>query len=254
MINEELCRVEQWLTARKLLLNLSKSKYVIFNYRRNCTLPAIYIGHGEILRTDPTKFLGIHLDENLTFTTHFDAVAINVSKLVGILYRLKYFLPEDVLYYLYNSFIKPYFLYGIKVWYPSANYNKEKLFRIQKYAIRFICNLPRNSHTSFHFNQWSILMLEDPFYYLICLRLFKAVHYGIDGDLFNELPMHSDIHFYSTRFRFNLLTPLFHRAKSQSSISFIGPDFWNKLHKNIKEIETFPNFKKCLFDYFLSKY
>ena len=67
--------------------------------------------------------------------------------------KLKYVIPETVLKYLYESLIKPYFLYGIEVWYSSTNFNKEKLFKIQKYSVRTIRNLDINSHTSLHFQK-----------------------------------------------------------------------------------------------------
>ena len=163
-------------------------------------------------------------------------------------------MPDTVMKYLYDSLIKPYFLYGIEIWHASASYNRDKLFKVQKRAIRTICNLPMNSHTSDRFKQLSILKLGDVFNYQIYLRLFKAIHYDIDADLFNQLLVHSDVHSYSTRFRSNLLTPVFHKAKSQSCIFYVAPNSWNSLPERIKQIESLYKFKKCLIQHFTSKY
>ena len=63
-----------------------------------------------ISRTDHTKFLGIYIDENLNFKHHINEVASKISKSVGILFKLEYYVPEPVLKLIYLSFIRPYLI------------------------------------------------------------------------------------------------------------------------------------------------
>ncbi len=49
-------------------------------------------------RVHKTKFLGVTIDENLTWKKHIDNISKNISKGVGIINKLKLFVPEHVLY------------------------------------------------------------------------------------------------------------------------------------------------------------
>ena len=79
LINNELSHVELWLAANKLLINVNKTKYIVFNYRRNFVLPEIRIGNGIISQTDVIKFLGIYIDERLNFSTHYNTLTMKIS-------------------------------------------------------------------------------------------------------------------------------------------------------------------------------
>ena len=59
----------------------------------------------KIERAESFNFLGIMLDENLTWKSHIEMVGKKISKVTGILYRLKNIFPENVLFVLYNSLI-----------------------------------------------------------------------------------------------------------------------------------------------------
>ena len=54
------------------------------------------------------NFLGIMLNETLSWKSHIDIVSNKISKFIGILYRLKHVFPEYVLFTLYNSLIVSY--------------------------------------------------------------------------------------------------------------------------------------------------
>ena len=80
----------------------------------------------------------------LNWNTHISKLSTKVSKSIGILYKLKSFLPLYILKILYNSLILPHFLYGILVWGTNTN----EPFKLQKKAVRVISNSTYNAHTS----------------------------------------------------------------------------------------------------------
>ena len=65
----------------------------------------------EIEHVPSFNFLGIMLDENLSWKSHIEMVGNKISKVTGILYRLKNVFPENVLFVLYNSLIVSYINY-----------------------------------------------------------------------------------------------------------------------------------------------
>ena len=62
------------------------------------------------------KFLGIYLDELLTWSDHLETIIGNISKTCGILNKLKYRLPQSILLNIYNTLILPYLQYFATVW------------------------------------------------------------------------------------------------------------------------------------------
>ena len=254
ILNDELCRINNWISTNKIKINVNKTKYMLFTCRKTVSLSAILIGGEEVFRVNKIKFLGIHLDENLNFSCHAQNVLMKVSKSLGIINKMKFFLPDFILKSLYTTLIKPYFSYGIEVWYNAPNYSIEKIFRIQKASIRTICNLPFNSHTSCAFKDMSLLKLKDLFFFELCKRIFKAIHFGIDRNLFNNLPTHSNFHSYATRHSRDIVAPFYRKSKTQSCISFVGIKTWNSLPDNIKQLSSFISFKTLLFNYLVNQY
>ena len=105
VINTELASVYECLTANRLTLNIKKSNYVIFRpYQKVITY------HPRILMYDNdkqnqsslecknyVKYLGILLDKDLSFKNHIDLVTIKISKTVGLVAKLRHFLPQRIL-------------------------------------------------------------------------------------------------------------------------------------------------------------
>ena len=71
--------------ANKLSLNVKKTKYTFFHKNSikddiPLKLPALKIANREIERTNATKFLGILLDENISWKNHIRSVEKNLQK------------------------------------------------------------------------------------------------------------------------------------------------------------------------------
>ena len=54
------------------------------------------------------KFLGIIIDENLTWTNHISTIENKISKNIGILYKAKFLLNQTCLKHIYFAFIHSY--------------------------------------------------------------------------------------------------------------------------------------------------
>ena len=94
--NNELVSVNSWLDTNKICMNADKTKVITFSYKRHMDIPLLKIGNANITEVDSIKFLGMHLDRHLTFKHHVDYISTKISKSIGILYKLKYFLPPEV--------------------------------------------------------------------------------------------------------------------------------------------------------------
>ena len=130
-MNCELERVDKWLCANKIKINVTKTKYVLFSLRRVNYSIKIKIGSGSIQRADSTKFLGVYLDEQLNFSCHTNHIAKKISMTLGVLNKTREVFPPNIRLMLYNSLILPYIKYGIISWYGCPAYNRNKITILQ---------------------------------------------------------------------------------------------------------------------------
>ena len=85
-VNRELVGVDNWLKANRLSLNVSKTSYMIISNQKNAI--EIRIRDSILTKVSTVKFLGVTLDENLTFKDHLKNVTTKISKSVGVMRRL----------------------------------------------------------------------------------------------------------------------------------------------------------------------
>ena len=105
-INDELKRVNIWLKLNKLALNTTKTKFMVF-YRKQKQMELLhFLIEGVVIKNvSLLNFLGITLDEGLTWKNHIDLIKSKISKTIGVFYRLAKTIPEEILVTLYNSLI-----------------------------------------------------------------------------------------------------------------------------------------------------
>ena len=115
MINNELDEVNKWILSNKICINAEKTEYIIFPYRNTAHLPPNSIGNLMIERSDTLKFLGIMVDEHLTFKNHVHYISNKLSRSVGILNKSKSFLPFEALKSINSACILPYLNYVIEI-------------------------------------------------------------------------------------------------------------------------------------------
>ena len=113
-INNQLKTLDEWLKANKLALNISKTMYMIIGNAPS-QLPPILIRNVPITLVNKIKFLGITVDNRLTFKDHADAVVSKISRSQGAIYRVSPYLTVDVLKKLYYSLMYSHMIYGVSV-------------------------------------------------------------------------------------------------------------------------------------------
>ena len=62
------------------------------------------------------KYLGIEIDSTLTWKTHIENLSTKISKAIGLLYKIRYFVNIKIMRMLYYSLIYSHLTYDIEVW------------------------------------------------------------------------------------------------------------------------------------------
>ena len=148
-INAELNKIKEWLSSNKLSLNISKTKCMVFHSKQRIVqYPKLKIDNNIIEQVSKFNFLGLILNSHLTWQNHIDHISNKVSRVIGIMYRLKHIYPQLVLQMLYNSLIVPYFTYCLLVWGSKVcDGYKLHLHLVQKRALRLIASQDYIAHS-----------------------------------------------------------------------------------------------------------
>ena len=93
------------------------------------------------------RYLGILIDSNLSWKFHMDYICQKVNKTIGIISKLRHFVPLHVLLTLYRSLILPYISYGICACGHTAETHLHKLLVHQKRALRQMFFADPRTHT-----------------------------------------------------------------------------------------------------------
>ena len=171
---------------------------MIFHHRQkdiSGLIPTLHINGQNIERVPEFNFLGLIIDEHLNWDAHIQKTSNKVSRALGIMYRLKRFIPRYILRLLYNSLILPHLQYCIMIW----GYKSSRISKLQKRAIRTVCNSKYNAHTEPLFKNSNLLKIADIFKTRIIRFYYKYVNGTLPRYFHGIFPRNSDIHSHSTR-------------------------------------------------------
>ena len=141
----------------KKSLNVKKSCFMVFKPRQKRELldVTVSINNMKIKGVKEVLVLGVVIEESMSWKPHIAQVVSKVSKTIGILYKSSFFLSKSSLHTLYYSLDYPYIHYCMLVWGSTNPSNLERLFLLQKRAIRVINKNPFDARTDPTFNPFT---------------------------------------------------------------------------------------------------
>jgi hypothetical protein len=140
-INVKLNLIVEWLKINKLSLNADKTKYMIFHNTQKMDvykLLKLEMDGKVIERTTTFNFLGLLLNETLTWSDHINRIGGKIGSAIGVLYKVKHVLPKKALITIYNSLILSHLHYCNLIW----GHDGIKLDDLQARAIRAVTGYP----------------------------------------------------------------------------------------------------------------
>lgn len=245
--NAQLNDLYNWTINNRLSLNTDKTSVILLTNRtQDIASPLILsINNCPIYCDSSFKFLGLKLDRCLNFSTHILYLCSKLSKIAGILYRIRDFTPYNILLKMYNSLVHPYLLYGILVWGDASQVHLNPIQVVQKKILRIITQSDYRAPSKPLFFAAKILKVHDLYKFTLGSYMFKL---RLAGNII------SPNHAYNTRSRHDA-TPNFQRlSQSQRSLTYNGPKYWNLIPSNIRNSQSLPVFKKLYKDFLLLNY
>ena len=139
-------------------------------------------------KVETFKFLGVEFDSNMSWTSHINKIANKISRVNGILCRLKNLVTKEILMMIYNALFLPHVNYAITSWGFANKTTLKRIEIIQKKAIRNISLSKYNAHSSHLFKDLNTLKIHD-IINIACLRFYyKLMNDKLPNYFSNFLP------------------------------------------------------------------
>lgn len=221
----ELNIINDWCLSNRLILNNSKTFQVIFKNPSKISQSqnlCLSLNNSQLQIKDSAQFLGITLDNNLTFSKHIQGLVRKLNYILLVLRFIRPYVDETTMINLYYSFFYSRLIYGIEFWGHGNKTDLNKIYILQKKAIRIILNIKPFQTVSKYFIILKIMPLEILFHYRLLMFLMKSFS---EEELKNFMIDHCQ----DTRLKSEnkLKTKKFGSSKGQRSIFFSAIKLYN---------------------------
>ena len=140
ILNKDLKTLVDWLCANRLSLNVGKTEFIVFRPSRKSLSKRIIltINRTKIHESTKIKYLGIILDQRLSWRDHINELSKKLGRAISMLYKARHFCTLHVIKTLYYSIFNSHITYGLPVWGYANDIYLNKIIKLQKKAIRAI--------------------------------------------------------------------------------------------------------------------
>lgn len=240
--NDASNEILNYLTNNGLVLNASKTSYMQF-LPKNITLNydlLLKIQNKTIQSTNTIKFLGLNIDQKLTWEPHINEVCSKISTTCYIIKQLRDTVTYDLLKLLYYGLVQSVLQYGLIFWGSSSHLNKA--FIVQKKILRCMSKSHPLSSCKPLFRRYGILTLPSLYIYLLLLHIIGNK---------NLLIKNKEVHSCHTRRDENIYQPYSRLTIGQHSPDYMGIKCLNKIN-SVEKINNARDIKTKVYDILLN--
>ena len=166
VLNNELQLVLDWVTHNKLVLNVSKTKSLVFGTKHllsNDPKLNLYIKGMAVEQVQKTKLLGIIVDSNLSWAQHIGKVVVKMGRGLSVIRRCSHFLPKNIMGNVIKTIVLAHLDYCSEVWSGAAMSHIKKLQIAQNKAARCLLRCSYRSNVKIMHNFLSWLSVKNRF-------------------------------------------------------------------------------------------
>ena len=194
------------------------------------------------------KYLGVILDKNLNWKPHIQHVNMKISKGIGILAKMRHFVPAQILRNLYFAFIAPHVNYGIINWGCAVQTATKSMQSCLNKALRIMNFENYTASAKPLFSQLGILGFQESFN-SECAKLIYDILNGNQSTIFDKFfEKTSSRHNYQTRQSTDkqFAYPVIRTNYKKRFFTYNGIKIWNNIPLQIREQKSKSLFCKYL--------
>lgn len=208
----------QYCHSNDLVVNPEKTSQLAFG-RRCEEVPTI----PEVERNTQVKYLGVVLDEGLTWSQHIDNLLSKLNSSLYVIKRTKSISNISTAKIAYYSLFEAHLRYGLVVWGGTSAGNLQRVLVLQKRAIRALAELGFRESCRDAFRTLKIMTVVN-------LYIKEIIMYA-DGQ---PLTQNRHLHDYNTRYGTRYHLPVHHLSQYEKKPSYMGMKLHNLLPEELR--------------------
>ncbi|XP_046743250.1 uncharacterized protein LOC124409579 [Diprion similis] len=251
-LNHDLERVVKWMNSNSLKLNTTKTKSMIIHDPRKLGIENkcnFKIAGIQIEEVREIKYLGVIIDNKLSFNAQAMFIVKKTSKKVNFLYRLNRHLSCNTLMTIYKAIISPHFEYCNTLLLNTSAEWIENMQKVQNRAMRAILRCDRYTRVRDMLNAVNFLTIRQRLMYNVCLFVYKIMRGTMPRYLREQIRMVGETHNYNTRQKKNINIEYRKTTAGQKCVTYTGFEMYNKLPADVKEATNINEYKRKLLEY-----
>ena len=192
------------------------------------------------------RCLGVQIDEKLSFENHIDKIKTKICSGIGVLRRIKPFVPIDCREILYKSLVQPYFDYCSPLWDTCSKSLKNKLQKLQNRAARVITGDKYDVRSVEILNRLKWDTLEIRRLKMKSTLVYKIVNENSAPNLRGNFSILKDTNkgnYNLRRLKTDLALPRPNTNFRKRSFGYSGAMLWNSLPTEVKTSSSLQQFK-----------
>ena len=244
--------VEYWYTENKLKVNAKKTQVMILGTKQklsgiNHDNFNIKFGDIQLKVVTEFKYLGLHLDEGLTWNKHCTKVLGKAGFKLHLMRRLNKLLPREIMIQIYKTYMMPILEYAATVWGYTSKENENKIQKVINLCARII-----SKDYDFINSRGAVLAKElgwntfkERRDFLLSVLMFKCHDGTAPAYLSDKLNLHTDLNVRQSRHTDDSTyhVPRTNTKKAEAAFMVQGPTVWNRIPANIRNAPTLDKFK-----------
>lgn len=235
-MNSDLTKLSKWLKQNKLKLNIKKTKYMLIGGRKNLGEGYTVNIDGEVIeKVSNMKYLGVIIDDKLTFKEHACYISKKLSSKIGVMYRASKKLTYSAKLTVYRSFILPHFQYCSTVLFLCNECDLQKLQVQQNKVMRLILKCKRETNVKGMLTTLNWLSVRQLIYFNVLLLIYKMQNDLLPNYLCSNLLYIHQCHNLNTRNKNKFKLPNFKKRLSKNNVFYKGLKMYNELPSNLIE-------------------
>ena len=163
-MNKALQLIQEWFGTNLISLNWENTHFMHFSTKIDDF--GIKYKDKTVTSVDSIKFLGLTLDNSLSWKKHVESIIPKLSTAIFAMRVVQSFLSLDSLKLIYYSYFQAILSYGIIFWGNSSHSNS--IFRMQKKAIRIMRSASNRDSCKEYFKKLKILPLQSQYLVSLC--------------------------------------------------------------------------------------
>ena len=231
VLNQELGNIANWLKANKLSLNVDKSKLINFSKIQSIDSPLRITINGEAIeQVKCAKYLGVLIDDKLSYRDQVDCVGGKIRKGNSILYKLRKFLPVDKIKNVYFAHVHSHINYCIGAWGGCTKTNLSILLKKQAKSLNIM--FFKNQQKIKNVKIPNVLQMRDLNW---SKKIWRVSHgYNVSSLFALEANLTKN-----PRDNTKYLVPFKGTLLEKNSIFFSGIKQWNKMPSEVRNAHNF---------------